>query len=100
MVEPRLAAMHEGLRAEWDDDVEGSAHFGAKKVRWRDAHDRDRRAIERQRPADGVRRTAEVPLPEAVIYDRDGAVRSSAARIVCIRERAATPCRYVQDLEK
>src|SRR5207247_7178042 len=98
-IETAVAAANQRLVAERHRDVEAAADVDAEELRRRHADDGERHTIERQRPANRVRRTAEVPLPEAVADDDDGTVRTAAPTIVVVGERAAEDRRHAQRVE-
>jgi hypothetical protein len=100
MVQAGIPRVDDRLVSERHDDIEGVPDVGSEEASRRDADNRERHALERQRAADGVRRAAEAPLPEAVADDRDRSIRAAAPHVVRRGERAADPRRDAEDLEE
>ena len=81
-IERALPAADDRLGAERRRDVEGAADLHAAEIALRDADDRERMAVERDRLADHVGAAAVFALPESVTQDRHRPVRSAAAPVV------------------
>ena len=81
-IERALRAADDRLGAERRRDVEGAADLHAAEIALRDADDRERVAVERDRFADHIGAAAVFALPESVTQDRDRSVGPAAAPVV------------------
>src|SRR4029077_17014631 len=75
-------ASGERLRVDGDHHIETVSGFRSEEIWCRDADDRKRPSIERNRPADRIARTTEFGLPELMTEDRDRTF--GAARFVIV----------------
>src|SRR5947207_1173500 len=82
------------------DDVKRVANVQPKKIWWSYSDNGEGDAFEEKRSANGIRRSSEVALPEAITHDRDRAGRSATSHIVGSRKSPANQERDAQRLEE
>ena len=90
----------ERLGPERHRDVERPADDRPEELGPCDAHDGIRHAVQRQRAADGVHGTAEMPLPEPVADHCNGTSAPASATIVVCSECAPENRRNTEHLEE
>jgi hypothetical protein len=95
-VEHALLAPNERLGSKGNRDIEGAPDFDSEKLGRRDADDRVRDALNRQRLPDDVGGAEIFRLPIAIADDGYRAVGSGAAAVVRLVKRPSENCRHPQ----